>query len=141
MIPVARVPEPAGFDEQVRKRGNQWLAEHPDAERPHDYWSPFREVLAEGFKQLCGYAAMEDFSGTVDHFHAFKTHPALAYEWSKWYRRYAEAASEEERRFQLEQLRKSAPLIAEAIERETAVAPAEAEPPPTPGSATGALRY
>jgi hypothetical protein len=87
MIPVALVPEPPGFDEQVRQRGMRWMAENPGADRPRNYWSPFFRALREGFKNLCGYSAMLDFSGTVDHFHSFQSRPDLAYEWSNY--RYA----------------------------------------------------
>lgn len=87
MIPIARVPEPSGFDERARRPGNAWLAENPGAERPRDYWSPFRAVLAEGFAERCGYTAMHEPSGTVDHFRSYKTNPELAYEWSNY--RYA----------------------------------------------------
>jgi hypothetical protein len=87
MIPVIPVPEPPTFDERARQPGNGWLSEHPDAERPRDYWSPFREILAEGFKNRCGYSAMLDLAGTVDHLHSYQAAPHLAYEWSNY--RYA----------------------------------------------------
>ncbi|MFT3771209.1 MAG: hypothetical protein QM820_37820 [Minicystis sp.] len=82
MIPVARVPEPSGFDERARRPGKAWLAEHPGTERPRDFWSPFRELLAEGFAHRCGYTAMLDLAGTIDHFRSCKTHPELTYEWT-----------------------------------------------------------
>lgn len=87
MIPVAPVPEPEGFDEHVRRRGAAWLAEHPGAPRPRDFWSPCRGELAAGFKHRCGYSAMLDLAGTIDHFRSTHTDPALAYEWSNY--RYA----------------------------------------------------
>lgn len=89
MIPVAPVPEPSAFDERVRRPGNAWLAENPGVKRPRDYWSPFRAVLAEGFANRCGYTAMHDLAGTVDHHRSYRTNPDLAYEWSNY--RYAAA--------------------------------------------------
>jgi hypothetical protein len=87
MIPVAPVPEPSSFDARARRPGNAWLLEHPHARRPRNYWSPFRSLLEEGFKHRCGYSAMREPNGTVDHFHNFKDHPALTYEWGNY--RYA----------------------------------------------------
>lgn len=84
MIPVAPVPEPSGFDERGRRPGNAWLLENPGVKRPRDYWSPFRAVLAEGFANRCGYTAMHDLAGTVDHLRSYKTNPELAYEWSNY---------------------------------------------------------
>ncbi|HEU4411215.1 MAG TPA: hypothetical protein VFS43_38535 [Polyangiaceae bacterium] len=89
MIRVERVPEPPDFDEKVRRPGSAWLAERRAeggaAEgRPRDYWTPFRERLAEGFRNLCAYHAMRENVGTVDHFRSVKKHPQLAYEWSNY---------------------------------------------------------
>ncbi len=89
MIPVAPVTEPPDFDERVRRRGNSWLAENEGADRPRDYWSPFRIALAEGFANRCGYTAMYEGVGTVDHFRSYKANPSLAYEWANY--RYASA--------------------------------------------------
>ena len=84
MIPVAPVPEPAGFDEGARKPGQHWLLENPNAERLRDLWSPFRGALAAGFSKRCGYTAMLELAGTVDHFESVKQRPDLAYEWSNY---------------------------------------------------------
>ena len=84
MIPVAPVPEPSAFDARARRPGNAWLAENPGAARPRDYWSPFRATLAEGFANRCGYTAMLDLNGTVDHHLSYHTHPGLTYEWSNY---------------------------------------------------------
>lgn len=84
MIPVARVPEPAGYDE-VKRRGDAWLRQHRQAQRPRALWSAYLPHLAEGFSNLCGYAAMLDpTGGTVDHYLSWKTRPDLAYEWSNF---------------------------------------------------------
>ena len=87
MIPVTEVPEPSQFDTRARKPGNVWLTDNPNVDRPRDFWSPFRAVLATGFKDRCGYSAMHDLTGTVDHFKSFKTDRSSAYEWSNY--RYA----------------------------------------------------
>jgi hypothetical protein len=87
MIPVKPVPEPVEFETRARQPGKTWLAQNPDAQRPRDYWSSFRDLLAEGFAGRCGYTAMLAPEGTIDHFRSWKSHPELAYEWSNY--RYA----------------------------------------------------
>lgn len=77
-------PEPSGFDERCRQRGNAWLAENPDAGRPRDYWSPFRPALAEGFANRCAFGAMYIPSGTVEHFISCDEDRGMAYEWSNY---------------------------------------------------------
>lgn len=84
MIPCLPVPEPPDFDEKARQPGNEWLASHPDSSRPRDFWSPFRNKLAEGFNFRCGYSAMCDFVGTVDHFLSWQNYKHLAYEWGNY---------------------------------------------------------
>ncbi len=51
MIRFEPVPEPPDFDARARRPGGAWLAEHPDAARPRDLWSPFKPALADGFRQ------------------------------------------------------------------------------------------
>lgn len=83
-------PEPANFEQQVRKAGNNWLVKNPDT-KPKDFWSPFKSQLAQGFQNLCGYSVMYIPSrmGTVDHYlsksKAENSH--LIYEWKNY--RYA----------------------------------------------------
>jgi hypothetical protein len=89
MIHVPQAPEPPAFDERCRTRGNQWLEEH-DAQNAPDYWSEFRPELRRAFEARCGWLAMWVSSGTVDHFHAQKTHPHLIYEWTNY--RYADGS-------------------------------------------------
>ncbi|MFH0902839.1 MAG: hypothetical protein V2A73_19595 [Pseudomonadota bacterium] len=85
MIPVSKVRKPREFDTKVKVRGDAWLGSHPGARRPKDLWSPYRKVLDDGFRGLCGYAAMLDpTGGTVDHFLSWKTHPELAYDWTNY---------------------------------------------------------
>jgi len=87
MIPVSPPPEPPNFEAQARQPGNRWLATHRDKKRPRDYWSSFKSDLANGFNHLCGYSAMYEPIGTVDHYLSFDNYPHLAYEWSNY--RYA----------------------------------------------------
>jgi len=90
MIPVKPVPEPPDFDARARQPGNAWLAENAGVKnRPREYWSPFREVLADACHHRCAYAAMYTMSGTIDHFRSYKSHPELAYEWTNY--RYADS--------------------------------------------------
>jgi len=89
MIPVAPIPEPEGFDAKCRTPGNKWLKNNPGVGRPRDYWSPFKADLMRGFYDLCGYSAMHDLNGTVDHYRGCTNYPELSYEWSNY--RYASA--------------------------------------------------
>ncbi|TBO31442.1 hypothetical protein EYS42_09420 [Aquabacterium lacunae] len=85
MIPVAKVPEPDDFDGEVRTPGRAWLKANPTVDRPPALWSGHTQDLAEGFANLCGYAAMLDpTGGTVDHYLSCKNHRELTYEWSNY---------------------------------------------------------
>ncbi len=84
MIHFDLVPEPAGFDENVRKPGGKWLVKNPNPKRPKDYWSPYKGELANGFHSLCAYGAMFEPVGTVDHYLSWDDNPDLAYEWSNY---------------------------------------------------------
>lgn len=87
MIHFDSVAEPKDFHEKAGVPGPQWLAAHPDAERPKDYWSQFKGELAEGFLNLCAYSAMYEPVGTVDHFISYNEDSNLAYVWNNY--RYA----------------------------------------------------
>src|SRR3954454_5194437 len=67
----------------------QWLAAHPlgGSERLPNHWRHFLPELSAGFQHRCGYLAMLDLDGTVDHFLSTDSHRHLAYEWSNY--RYA----------------------------------------------------
>jgi hypothetical protein len=86
MIRVVPPAEPANFDSDCRQPGNAWLAAHPNAPSTQfpNHWRQFIAQLCEGFGKRCGYLAMWDMSGTVDHFLSTHTHPNLAYEWSNY---------------------------------------------------------
>lgn len=83
MIHVQQVPEPAQFDILARQPGTEWLAENPSG-RPRDLWSQFLFELRAGFENRCGYRAMWDIDGTVDHYLSCGNHRNLAYEWSNY---------------------------------------------------------
>ena len=84
MIRVAPVPEPPDFDAKVRRPGRAWLRQSPALQRPKDLWSPFRHALAVGFAHRCGYTAMFDPAGSVDHYLSVKNERERAYEWSNY---------------------------------------------------------
>lgn len=67
----ARVPAPDGWETDGLAAGRAWLGKnphHPNKDRPYDLWSPYRDKLAVGFNDLCGYTLMYEPTGTVDHF-------------------------------------------------------------------------
>lgn len=97
MIRAPRLPEPADFDTKVRRPGARWLSVHPHAKRPKALWTPYTPTLADGYRNLCGYAAMLDATGgTVDHYLSFANHRSQAYEWSNY--RYASATMNSKKR-------------------------------------------
>ena len=88
MISIANpIPEPAGFHDRCRVPGNLWLKSN-NTERPSDRWTPFRNNLADGFNNRCGFGAMWISSGTVDHFVSCDEDRSKAYEWKNY--RYVE---------------------------------------------------
>jgi hypothetical protein len=85
MIRVPRVPKPRRYDREVKQPGDAWLRANKRAKRPKDLWSPFLPYLADGFSNLCGYAAMLDpTGGTVDHYLSFRSRPDLTYDWTNY---------------------------------------------------------
>jgi hypothetical protein len=91
MIHVTPPAEPSDFDQKARQPGNAWLAQNlddngqlPTGKRPPDKWTPFKAQLAAGFSNRCGYAAMYEPVGTVDHYLSCDNHPRLAYEWQNY---------------------------------------------------------
>ena len=88
-IDRARLTEPQDFAARCRHKGRQWLVAHPKATqrinaRPKDFWSPFKPLLADAFKNLCAYSAMYEPVGTVDHFIPLEVNEELAYEWDNY---------------------------------------------------------
>lgn len=84
MIRFEPMAKPPDFETRAEQAGATWLAEHPDAKRPTDYWSPFKAALADGFRQLCAYSAMYEPVGTVDHFVSWDEDKTRAYDWSNY---------------------------------------------------------
>jgi hypothetical protein len=82
-------PVPPTFNERCRDPGLRWLAAHPPnvLEKLPNYWREFIPDLCAGFNDRCGYLAMLDYNGTVDHFRSTKKNRTLAYDWSNY--RYA----------------------------------------------------
>jgi hypothetical protein len=89
MIPVGPTPPPANFDLDCRQPGLQWLAAHPPegGQRLPNYWRRLLPELCDAFQKRCGYLAMLDLNGTVDHFLSTENQRHFAYEWSNY--RYA----------------------------------------------------
>jgi hypothetical protein len=89
MIPVEETDPPANFDAECRQPGLRWLAAHPPwgGDRLPNYWREFIPDLCNAFHKRCGYLAMLDMNGTVDHFLSTDSQRHLAYEWSNY--RYA----------------------------------------------------
>lgn len=84
MIRFEPIHKPSTFAAKAEVPGHKWLAEHPDAERPKDYWTPFKPALADGFDSLCAYSAMYEPVGTVDHFISCHEDISKAYEWENY---------------------------------------------------------
>ncbi len=79
------IPQPDRFDELTIRPGQEWLSKPENAdERPKDYWSCHRVHLARGFEFRCGYLAMHDPDGTIDHYWSCNNHRRRAYEWGNY---------------------------------------------------------
>jgi hypothetical protein len=81
MIRVVRPKPPASFEAEVRAPGRKALLGPRDRELP-PYWRKALPALQRAFDSRCGYSAMLDRSGTVDHFVPRAAARTLAYEWS-----------------------------------------------------------
>ncbi len=84
MIHFERVPEPQDFNRRARVPGAKWLADHPGSGRPKDFWTPFKGMLADGFRNLCAYSAMHEPVGTLDHFVSVDEDRSKTYEWENY---------------------------------------------------------
>lgn len=84
MIPVRPAPPPGDFAARVLTPGRRWLRANPKkAGRPPAYWLRVRAELARAFEHRCGYSAMYEPVGTVDHYLSIEGgHRSLAYAWS-----------------------------------------------------------
>ena len=95
MIPVVPQPEPEGFNDNVRKPGQAFLATCPHPVnndwREHRYWRYAKKELYNAYSGVCAYTC-EWFSlqddpekeVSVDHFHPKAIKPQLAYEWRNY---------------------------------------------------------
>ncbi len=84
MIRFDPVPKPADFAAAVEVPGASWLKRNPTAKRPKDLWTPFKGILADGFRSLCAYSAMYEPVGTVDHFVSCNEDMSKAYVWDNY---------------------------------------------------------
>ena len=84
MIHFDLAPEPAHFDETVRRPGRHWLESHPESDRPKPFWNAVKFDLADAFGWLCGYSAMYEPVGTVDHYLSINNRRDRAYEWDNY---------------------------------------------------------
>lgn len=90
MIPVRRVRQPRGFKAEVEDLGAPHVAEHlASGKELLKIWAysskrKYVDKLRGGFENRCGYSAIEDMVGTVDHFYSTENHPRLAYKWSNY---------------------------------------------------------
>ena len=84
MMPSTPGKEPSLFQQRCRDRGLLWLRKNPTAKRPRDYWSPFRNKLADAAHNLCSYSGMYEPVGTVDHFIPVSKSIEASYDWSNY---------------------------------------------------------
>ena len=96
MIPITLQPEPADFDQKVRRPGLKWLADHGIAlntapEKSSDlknFWTKSNKQLWEAYSGICAYLAIyfEWVTGasSTDHWVAKSAHAGDAYEWSNY---------------------------------------------------------
>jgi len=92
MIRVEREPEPADFEEAVRKKGAAFLKRCPAPTskqfRGHAYWTAILKQLHTAYRGVCAYSChwipLDTGFKTVEHFNAKTQRPELAYEWSNY---------------------------------------------------------
>ena len=92
MILVQEEPEPGDFHDNVRQRGQRFLAKNPRptsaALSAHPYWRRAAKQLYDAYDGICAYTchwiAFDTGSRTVEHFVPKSVAPSLAYEWSNF---------------------------------------------------------
>lgn len=84
MIAIDEPNEPGTFDTACRQPGNTWLANNTTGDPPSRFWRPFVMDLCRGFNNRCGYSAMWDLNGTIDHYLSQDNHRHLAFEWTNF---------------------------------------------------------
>lgn len=92
MIKVKKQPEPASFDEKVRKPGKVFLLEvsKPTDKQwaSHRYWSRISSAFYKCYGGICAYTGLwfplSSNDASIDHFLPKIHHPSLAYEWDNY---------------------------------------------------------
>lgn len=96
MIPVIRQAEPANFDQRVRQRGLQWLANRgfplqgalPRNAKLPDYWTECLKDLRDLYQGICAYIAVyiPEVVGnpSVEHFRPKSLYAEHVYEWNNY---------------------------------------------------------
>lgn len=84
MIRIEQSDPPDRFEEECRRPGAAWLTANLDGDPPSRFWRPFVMDLCRCFENRCGYSAMWDLNGTVDHYLSRENHRQLAFEWSNF---------------------------------------------------------
>jgi hypothetical protein len=92
MIRVNQRPEPAHFDDRVRRRGRLFLRTHrrPTAKqwRDHSYWREIGSQLHDEYSGICAYSChwipYDTGADTVEHFRPKDSYPREAYEWGNY---------------------------------------------------------
>lgn len=90
MIPIKLQPEPADFDDKVRKKGVVFLNKfpHPTSWKNREYWRESLNDLYKTYSCICSYSAqwipITEGSPSVDHFIPKSVQPELAYEWDNF---------------------------------------------------------
>lgn len=90
MLPISMTPEPAYFNNQIRTKGNQWLAAHPQSKsnKYPPYWQECLEDLYDSYGKVCAYYAIRlelvEGSVTVDHYQPKSRYRSQVYEWQNY---------------------------------------------------------
>lgn len=92
MIPIPVQAEPLNFDQEVRRRGADFL-KHCSSPTPrqwmsHAYWRAVEEDMHRAYSGICAYSChyipRDAGSRSIDHFRPKSLQPELAYEWSNY---------------------------------------------------------
>ncbi len=90
MIPIKMQPEPSHFYEKVQKKGEKFLAQHPEAKGSalEAYWRSIIPDLYTAYSKICAYSCHwipEDTGwNTVEHFRPKDLYPEEAYCWANY---------------------------------------------------------
>ncbi|GCE14345.1 hypothetical protein [Tengunoibacter tsumagoiensis] len=90
MRPIKPQPEPASFYEQVQKKGEEFLVQHPNLKgsKLKPYWRACIPELREAYSHICAYTCHwicpDTGAATVDHFKPKELYPQDAYRWSNY---------------------------------------------------------